>query len=182
MAYWFLPYIIMNQPQVHVCPLPLGPPPSPPTPSTPLGCHRALGLSCLGYRAPSHWQSLLHMVMEMFQCSCLNASHPLLPPLCPQVSSLCLHLLMPYRQVHQYRHLSRFYTYALMQDMCSFLSDFLHSVLKALSSSTSLELSQMHSFLWLCVILFNWYKYWTISLPWGISTFWCWLIMFSLEM
>ena len=162
MAYWFPPYIAMNQPQVHVRPLPLEAPPSPPTPSTPLGCHRALGLSCLGYRAPSHWQSLLHMVMEMFQCSCLNASHPLLPQLCPQVSSLCLHLLMPYKQVHQYRHLSRFHTYALMQDICSFLSGLLHSELKALSSSTSLELSQMHSFLWLWIILFNWYKYCTI--------------------
>ena len=28
----------------------------------------------------------------MFQCYILNLSHPLLPPLCPQVCSLCLHL------------------------------------------------------------------------------------------
>ena len=88
MAYWFPPHIAMNQPQVHVRPLPLEAPPSPPTPSTPLGFHRALGLSCLGYRAPSRWRSVLHVVMERSHCSCLNAAHPLLPPLCPQVCSL----------------------------------------------------------------------------------------------
>ena len=74
MAYWFLPYITMNQPQVHVCPLPLGPPLPPPTPSTPRDCHRALGLSSLGYRPTSHQQSVLHLVMEMFQCSSLHSS------------------------------------------------------------------------------------------------------------
>ena len=30
--------------------------------------------------------------MHMFQCWSLCSSHPLLPPLCPQVCSLCLHL------------------------------------------------------------------------------------------
>ena len=72
MAYWFLPHIVMNQPQVHVCPLPLGPPLPPPTPSTPLGCHRALGLSSLGHRATSHQRSILHLVMEMFLFFKLN--------------------------------------------------------------------------------------------------------------
>ena len=55
-----------------------------------------------------------------------------------------------------------------VQDICSFLSNLLHSVLKALSSSTSLELSQMRSFFWLWVIPFNRYKKWTIFLPWRI--------------
>ena len=32
----------------------------------------------------------LYMVMCMFQCYSLNLPHPLLPPLCPQVCSLCL--------------------------------------------------------------------------------------------
>ena len=42
--------------------------------------------------ANSHWLSVLHMVIYMFQCPSLHSSHPLLSPLCPQVCSLCLHL------------------------------------------------------------------------------------------
>ena len=37
---------------------------------------------------------ILHMVMYMFQCDSLNLYHPHLPPLCPQVCSLCLHLYL----------------------------------------------------------------------------------------
>ena len=36
--------------------------------------------------------STLHMLIFMFQYYSLNWSLPLLPPLCPQVCSLCLHL------------------------------------------------------------------------------------------
>ena len=39
----------------------------PPSPSHPLGHHRAPGLSSLRLRAHSHWLSVLHMVMFMFQ-------------------------------------------------------------------------------------------------------------------
>ena len=39
----FLPYIIMNQPQVYTCPAPLEPLSHLPSHPTPLGCHRALG-------------------------------------------------------------------------------------------------------------------------------------------
>ena len=35
---------------------------------TSLGCHRALGLSSLCHTANSHWLSVLHMVIYMFQC------------------------------------------------------------------------------------------------------------------
>ena len=96
----------------------------------------------------------------MFQCSSLNSSHPLLPPLCLQVCvsisalQVCSSepsLEIPYICVNIYS-----------------LSDLFHSVLKALSSLTSLELSQMHSLLWLWVIPFNWYKKGTIFLPWRI--------------
>ena len=41
---WVLPYIDMNQPQVHLYPLILKPHP-PPSPPIPLGCPRALALS-----------------------------------------------------------------------------------------------------------------------------------------
>ena len=80
--------------------------------------------------------------------------------------SMSAALLLPYMCVHQ-NHLSRFHTYVLIYDIYS-LYDLLHSVLKALSSSTSLELSQMHSFLCPWVMSFNWYKKGTILLPWGI--------------
>ena len=60
--------INMNQPQVYICSLPLEPPlPLPPYP-TPLGGDRALGLSSQHHTANSHWLSVLHMVMYMFQC------------------------------------------------------------------------------------------------------------------
>ena len=58
--------------------------------TTPLGCHRALGLSSLSHMANSHWLSILHMLMYMFWCHSLNSSYPLLPPLWPQVCSLYL--------------------------------------------------------------------------------------------
>ena len=63
----------------------------PPHPTL-LGCHRAPDLSSLHHTAHSHWLSILHMVMSMFPCYSLLSSHPLLPLLCPQACSLCLHL------------------------------------------------------------------------------------------
>ena len=53
--------------------------------------------------SPSRWsqsstfelpvaQQILHRVRYIFQCYSLHSSHPLLPALCPQVCSLCLHL------------------------------------------------------------------------------------------
>ena len=59
--------------------------------STPRGCHREPDLSSLHHRANSHWLSILHMVICIFQCYSLNSSHPLLPSLSPQLCSLCLH-------------------------------------------------------------------------------------------
>ena len=41
----------------------------------------------------SHWPSVLHMVMCMFQYYSLKSSHPLRLPLSPKVCSLCLFLL-----------------------------------------------------------------------------------------
>ena len=50
---------------------------------TPLGCHRAPGLSSLHHIAKFHWLSILHRVMYMFQCYSFNSSLPS-PTLCPQ--------------------------------------------------------------------------------------------------
>ena len=182
MTYSFPPYIAMNQPQVHVCPFPLGPPLPPPTPSTPLGCHRALGLSSLGYRPTSHQQSVLHLVMEMFQCSSLHSS-TLSFPHCAHKSVLYVCVSIAALQIGSSVPPSfQFYIYALMQNICSSLSDLLHSVLKALRPFTSLELSQIISCLWLWIIHLIGINTGPFFCPGELSTFWFWLIVFSVEM
>ena len=77
----------------YVCPLPLDLPSYPLPYPIPLGYHRAPDLSSLHQTVNFHWYLILHMIMYMFQFYSLSLSHPLLPPLCPQVSSLCLCLL-----------------------------------------------------------------------------------------
>ena len=69
-------------------------PPShdPPHP-IPLGCPTALALRALLHEQNSHWSSILHMVMYMFQCYSLKSSHPSLLPLSPKVCCLRLCLL-----------------------------------------------------------------------------------------
>ena len=81
-------YINTNQPQVYICPLP------------PLGCDRDLGLSSLCHTANSHWLSVLHMVMYMFQCYPLNSFLTLLP--C--VHKSVLYVLMNLFAGQQWRH------------------------------------------------------------------------------
>ena len=49
----------------------------------------------------------------------------------------------------QSKGLSRFHIYGLIYDICFSLCDLLHSVKQALVSSTSLELTQICSFVWL---------------------------------
>ena len=55
---------------------------------------------------------------------------------------------LPWKGVHLY-HFSRFYIYALIYDICFSLSDLLHSVWQSLDTSTSLQMTQFRSFLWL---------------------------------
>ena len=81
MLWWLLPYINRNRPYVYTCPLP-------PT-SHPLG---STGLSSSRLTSNSHWLSVLHTLMCMFQCYSLKSSHSLLALLCPQACSLHLHL------------------------------------------------------------------------------------------
>ena len=68
------------------------PPPSysPPHPSR---LSQNTGFSSLCHTANSRFWSILHMIMYLFPCCFPSSSHPLLPPLCPQVCFLCLHLL-----------------------------------------------------------------------------------------
>ena len=97
---WFLPYIDMNQPRVHMCPrsrTPL-PPPSPPHPS---------GLSqCTGFECPASCIQLglvicfthgnIHVSVLFSQ-----SSHPRLLPQSPKLCSLylCLFCCLAYRVV-----------------------------------------------------------------------------------
>ena len=66
---------------------------SPPSHTTPTSCYRALALGALPHTSNSHWLSVLHMVIYMFQCYSLKSSYPLLLPLSPKFCSLCLCLL-----------------------------------------------------------------------------------------
>ena len=86
---WFLPCINMNQPRVYTCPLPPEPPSHRTPHPTPLGCHRAPGSDSLRHAANPRWLPGVHMVMHLFQRCCLSPSNPLLPSLCPHVSSPC---------------------------------------------------------------------------------------------
>ena len=73
-------------------------------------------------------------------------------PLSPLVSihlfSTSVSLFLPCKPVHLY-HFSRFHIYALIYDTCFSLSDLLHSVWQSLGPSTSLQVTQVRSFLWL---------------------------------
>ena len=89
---WFLPFINMNQPQVHIGPLPLETPSHLPPHPSPLGCHRAVGWApCVTEQIPTG--DLSYILMYMFPCYPLNSSYLLPPILCLPVCSLhlCLH-------------------------------------------------------------------------------------------
>ena len=90
---WFLPYISHRYTYV---PSLLNLPSTSHARPTPLGCHRASDLSSTWHAADSHWLSVLHMVMCVFQCYSLSLSQPLLPHgVHKSVSPL-----LPYKQVH----------------------------------------------------------------------------------
>ena len=66
-------------------------------PPTSLSIHpsrlsQSISFGSLCHITNSHWLSMLHMALYMFQCYSLKSS-PLLPlQLCPNICSLCLHL------------------------------------------------------------------------------------------
>ena len=78
-----------------------------------------------------------------------NHSYPCFLPLVSiLLFSTSVSLFLPCKPVHLY-HFSRFHIYALIYDICFSLSDWLHSVWPSLGPSTSLQMTQFHSFLWL---------------------------------
>ena len=111
---WPLPYI-MNQPQVYMCSLP---------PESPLTSHsiqpsrlsQSTGLSSRVTRStPTCY--LLHRWKRMLPCHSLNLSHPLPPPLCPQICSLCLCPAFCYP--HTIGHYQTFTVFFSLQVSCS---------------------------------------------------------------
>ena len=86
-------------------------------------------------------------------CVCVHVTFSVWPPspspaVFTSLFSISAALFLLCKWVHQY-NFSRFHTYALIYDICFSLSDLLHSVHQALASSTSLQLTQINSFLWL---------------------------------
>ena len=101
----------------------------------------------------------LHISVYMstpFSHSSHHHHHP--PPHFPTLVSIHLFstsvcLFMPCKLVHL-QHFSRFHIYALIYDICFSLCDLLHSVWQSLGPSTSLQMTQFCSFLWLSNIPF----------------------------
>ena len=88
---WFLPYIDMNQPWVHMC-LPSWTPLPAPFPSHPSGSSLCSSPECPSHASNLNWRSISHMIIYMFQCCSLKSSHPHLLPQSPKVCSLYLGL------------------------------------------------------------------------------------------
>ena len=95
---------------------------------------RALKVSALLHVSNLHWSSVSHIVTYMFQCYCLISSHPHLLPHSPKVCSL---------------HLCLFCCFAYRIVIIIFLG-YMAVLFPVLS--TSLELTQMHSFLQLVIL------------------------------
>ena len=80
-SWWFLPISTWSSHR-YTCVSPiLNPPPHP----IPLDCPRALALGTLLHASNSHWLSILHAVMYMFQCCSLKSCYPLLLSLSSEV-------------------------------------------------------------------------------------------------
>ena len=72
------------------------------------------------------------------------------PPLVSiRLFSTSVSQLLPCKQVHLLYHFSRFHIHALIYDICFSLSDLLHSVWQSLDPSTTQQMTQFCSFLWL---------------------------------
>ena len=71
------------------------------------------------------------------------------PPLVSiRLFSTSVSQFLPCKLVHLY-YFSRFHIYALIYDICFSLSDLLHCIWQSLDPSTSLQMTQFRSFLWL---------------------------------
>ena len=117
-------------------------PPLPP--SYPSWSSQTARLGSLCSIATSHQLSISHMAVYICRCCFLHSSHPLLPLVCPQVHGLCLHSFPTNRLIYticiDFIHMCEYTIFVFL---------FLTSLCKqTLYSSTSLELTHIHSFLW----------------------------------
>ena len=67
MLCWFLPYMNMNQPQVHICLLPPEPPSHLPCHPAPVGCHRVpSGAPCVIQQIPTGYLFYIYVCMYVY--------------------------------------------------------------------------------------------------------------------
>ena len=92
----------------------------------------------------------VHMSIPIAQFSTPpSPPHHGFPPLVSiRLFSTSEYQLLPWKSVHLY-HFSRFHIHVLIYDICFSLSNLLHSVWQSLYPSTSQQMTQFHSFLWL---------------------------------
>ena len=142
----------MNQPQVHICPLP--PEPSPFShPIHPSRLSQSTGLISLCQIANSHWLSTLHMVMCMFPCHFLNLPRPL-PPHCVLKSVLYVCVFIAALQIGSSVPIS-FYSLLKMTVLWIFsLALWVKSPTHVFSQSFQLSVYTLHCSIFLLDFLF----------------------------
>ena len=107
------------------------------------------------YQSSILYTSSVYMSIPITQFSTTpSPPHRIFPPLV----SICLcstsvSQLLPCKLAHLYQF-SRFHISALIYDICFSLSDLLHSVWQSLDPSTSQQMKQFGTFLWLSNIPF----------------------------
>lgn len=113
-------------------------PPSrlPPHP-TPPGSE-STGLSSLCHTADPHWPSTLHVVMCVLP-SALFVPPSLSHPVSTSLFSVSASLLLPCKQVRQYR-LSRTHTHVLIHNICPSLSDLFKMLITMLKQSNRFDM------------------------------------------
>ena len=139
---WPLPYINVNQPQVYISPVaPKYPSHFPPLEA--VAERWAELLACVVRQMPTGYLFYIRSCIRFH--AALHSSRPLLPQRVHK-SVPCVCVSIAALQMVHWHHLPRFHTHAFIYDICLSLSDLLHFVEEALGSSTSLGLTQKHSF------------------------------------
>ena len=119
-----------------------------PSLSHPSRSSQSIELISLCYAAASHYLSILHLAVYICQCYSLTSSQLPLPH-CVLKSIRYICVFIPALPLGSSILLFRFHIYALAYSICFPLSDLLHSVWQTLGPSTSLQITQFRSFLWL---------------------------------
>ena len=114
----FLRYNEVNQLYVYICPLPLGPPSSAPTPSIQVITEHRAEFPVLYSRFPlaiyfTHGSVFMSNLISQFIPPSLS------PPVSTHPFSTSAFLFLPCKQVHLY-HFSRFHIYVLIYYVCFF--------------------------------------------------------------